>query len=77
MKLVKFSCGCVGFEPDNKGISMLILSCEDGEYHLWPRDMEGKSFKYLPAIECERHRRELASLLVAGHHFQEIKRILA
>lgn len=79
--LVKFSCGCIGFAPDEDGHAWLIKDCtreaDDFEYAVFRRDVSDKTFEPVDAMDADVHIRKLARLIHDGNTFREVKRLLS
>ena len=54
MQLVKFSCDCIGFEPNQSGVAIIIKLCDrdwdSPEFGMGRRDMTCRSES---CVECE------------------------
>jgi len=81
---VKYSCGCIGLPPTLWGEieqSLIIEACDtsgyldDGDCFLL-RDMNDKTFEYLPMEETLLRLNRIASLIHDGQALRELKRII-
>lgn len=84
MKLVKFDCGCIGFEPlenENK-TAVLVKVCDgrDGDgpkYLMTRRSMSPNEWHPLGDVETNEIRAGMLHLLMDGDKFRKIKKLLA
>jgi hypothetical protein len=84
IKLVKFSCGCIGTEPNQSGESHLIEYCDVGRYNddPYPALSElntrcfNKTFVPLTLEEYIKITDELSELISDGHKFRKLRWLL-
>ena len=83
--LVRFSCGCVGFEiRDSVTQKTLIVSpCDhdqtwdrDSNIDLQWRDMNDKDYEIIDHEEQMKHFNEIFKLVHEGHQLREVKVLL-
>ena len=85
MRLVKFSCGCVGFEPGEDKHALVVKACDsdwaDGEFSFFRRSMaeQGGVKDSLPLgrAEAEAMLEEIGTLVADGYGLRAVKSILA
>jgi len=77
LKLVKFSCDCIGTVPDDDGFSILVRTC-DGRRDICflRRDMGGKSYDALPLMQTNELIREIGKLISDGHSMWMVRTLL-
>lgn len=80
--LVKFECGCIGFQPQG-GVSLIVRPCDDEpygnteEYRIFHRDMGGKPWTEITNLHAlNKIAMDLKDLVHDGYAFRELKRIL-
>jgi len=85
MRLVKFSCGCVGFEPGEDKHALVVKACDsdwaDGEFSFFRRNMAEsaggvKDSSPLGQAEAEAMLEEIGSLVADGYGLRAVKSIL-
>lgn len=80
MRLVKYDCGCIGFEPDENGDAIIIRACDcdfdDDEYYIFARVVKNKSFEIIDNETKGKVIRELNNLLYLGYRLRDFKRAL-
>lgn len=78
--LVKYSCDCIGFPPDDEGKAWLIRACDtdrhDYPYGIFTRDMSEKTYSELPPKVVEDHMRQLSKLVFNGYRLQNVQSLL-
>jgi len=85
MRLVKFSCGCVGFEAGADKHALVVKACDsdwaDGEFSFFRRNMADmcgvKDSSPLGRAEAEAMLEEIGSLVADGYGLRAVKSALA
>ena len=83
LKLFKFECGCIGFEPDSEGKAICVQACDadwtDDAYYISREASHrtiGKAFEPLPEAMCQEITTELGHLVRDGYRFRKIRSLL-
>jgi len=77
VKLVKFSCDCIGTEPVD-GLTVILRAC-DGEGNIsffQSNRCHEKSYRPLDSDEVRDIIEETSKLISNGYHFREMKRLM-
>jgi len=80
VKLVKFSCGCVGTEPVGE-TSVIFTACDRGMgdneilFYESPR-CSGKTYEPLDTVETDDIINEISKLISNGYDFRKMKQLL-
>jgi len=85
MRLVKFSCGCVGFEPGEDKRALVVRACDsdwaDSEFSFFRRDMADaggvKGSSPLGRAEAEAMLEKIGLLVADGYGLRAVKSVLA
>lgn len=81
MILYKYSCGCIGFPPDDKGVAYILKPCDvdaySYEYALVKKSMNtNDSLHRINQEELENIAADVKSLLADGYALREIRYII-
>jgi hypothetical protein len=74
MRIVRFNCGCIGTEPDDNGMSAVLMACDSsmGDPGMANRIMEGKTFEPMPNIYAV----EVWRAFVDAAKYQQLRGVL-
>lgn len=78
LNLVKFSCGCIGFQPEN-GHSIIITDCDrsyDDNMIGFHTRKNNKGYIQLTEVECLSIQKQISDLISDGYRFRTIKGLL-
>jgi len=80
--LVRYSCGCIGLEPNEEGKALMFMSCENDEFNntdlsLCQQDTEAKTFTVVSLELAEKVAEELTGLYWDGVKFRELASIVS
>jgi len=80
MKLVRYSCGCVGFEPDDHPEGVLLISaCDDdstdNEFGLFRRTAmpTDRAYEEVGVLGANEYVRQLSALIRDGYEYRELR----
>lgn len=77
LKLVRFSCGCIGTPPDDEHMSVLIQTCDgDSDLCFFIRDMGAKEYDGLSPEATRIAIRSIGQLMSDGHSLHTLRDIL-
>lgn len=75
--MVKYSCGCIGFAPNENGKALIMYSCDNEEpYGFGYLEFVGEPSEPLPHEQEERVLRELNRLVSQGYMLRSIRAML-
>ena len=78
--IVKYSCGCIGLPPDDRGKSIIFEACDSQDYDpcgAVSRVMGSKAtWEPLSSIELPEFLAKLHNLILDGYDMRDIRRIL-
>jgi len=79
MTLIKFSCGCIGFNFSPKALVLVPCDGDRNEPSISPywRDLSDKSQEPLGLEEAQKLLDEVTNLVHDGHRFREVQSLLA
>ena len=81
MKLVEYSCGCVGFEPDDDGRAYIVEVCDPElcctqTYGMWRRPQRHTDYRTITSDRRDQIAYKLARLIADGYALREIQQRL-
>jgi len=76
VRVVKYNCGCVGFEPDEHGRAILLMTC-DGDNSPTPGRFMGQHSLLLNADLADYWQQRIYQAMVKAQGFDNIKNALA